>query len=174
MGSFEKSQKRKKRLIKKRENHQRAAKQALDAQVETQRNILATLIVTNELIFTPERYYDLLLELSGEDAEPIEYDSTEYWIIVSQLRKQESWVRNMDAKGRQWQFNLDYVARVKKQLANGELPAVSLWAESLEAEKHAVTLTGKSLGKGWSPERALTTPCRKTSGKKNNAVNDVL
>jgi hypothetical protein len=68
MGVFDKAQKRKKRLIKKSENQQRASKkQELDAQLELQRNILAILIMRNELVFSPERYYDLLQELSGEE-----------------------------------------------------------------------------------------------------------
>jgi hypothetical protein len=146
MSVFDKKQKRKKRLIKKRVNQQRAKKQELDAQLELQRNILATLIIKNELTFSPERYFDLMQELAGEESTPIEYDSTEYWIIVSQLRKLESWIRNMDSKGRQWQFNPDYVDRVCRQLANGELPAVTLWADAQEAAGPVVTETGKVLG----------------------------
>jgi hypothetical protein len=143
MGVFEKSQKRKKRLIKKRENTQRAAKQALDAMLELQRNILAILIMKGELQFSPERYYDLLQELSGEEPAPIEFDSTEYWIIVSQLRKLESWIRNLDSKGRNWEFSPAYVERVTRQVAQGELPVISVW---LEAEEPVATPTGKVLG----------------------------
>ena len=65
MGTFEKSQKRKKRLIKKRENRQRAAKQQLDATVEIQRNLLAIMVMLNEVQFSPQRYWELLQELSG-------------------------------------------------------------------------------------------------------------
>lgn len=141
MGIFDKAQKRKKRLLKKRENVQRAKKKELNAQTELQRNILATLIMKDEMIFSPERYWDLLQELGGEEPTPIEYDSTEYWVIVSQLRKLSAWVRNMDPKGRQWELSLDYCLRVRKQVAQGELPAVSLWLEAA-----VVTATGKTLG----------------------------
>jgi hypothetical protein len=146
MGVFDKAQKRKRRLIKKRENQQRAKKQELDAQMELQRNILAILIMKNELVFSPERYWDLLQELSGEEPAPIEYDDQMYWVIVSQLRKLESWVRNLDPKGRQWQFNPAYVDRVCRQVTQGELPLVSTWLEIEKAEGSVVTKTGKTLG----------------------------
>jgi hypothetical protein len=146
MGVFDKAQKRKKRLIKKRENTQRASKAALDAMLELQRNILAILIMRNEVTFSPERYYDLLQELSGEDAEPIEYDTQMYWVIVSQLRKLNSWVRNLDPKGRRWQFSPDYMVRVHRQVAQGELPLVSTWLEIEKAGGSVVTETGKTLG----------------------------
>lgn len=145
MGVFDKAQKRKKRLVKKRQNTQRAAKQALNAALEIQRNILAILVMKNEVTFSPERYWDLLQELSGEDPAPIKYDSQTYWVVVAQLRKLDSWVRNLDSKGRKWQFSVPYMQRVREQVDNGEIPAVSLW---LEAEEPAVvvTETGKTLG----------------------------
>jgi hypothetical protein len=146
MGVFDKAQKRNKRLLKKRENHQRAAKQALDAMLELQRNILAILIAKGEMVFSPERYWDLLQELSGEEPAPIEYDDQMYWVVVSQLRKLESWVKNLDAKGRQWQFNPAYVDRVCRQLQNGDLPTVSLWLEAEDAAEPVVVSTGKVLG----------------------------
>jgi hypothetical protein len=73
MGVFDKAQKRKKRLIKKRENTQRAAKAALDAMLELQRNPghpdhAKRAAVQSGAVLR------LLQELSGEDAEPIEYD----------------------------------------------------------------------------------------------------
>jgi hypothetical protein len=144
--SFEKKQKRKKRLIKKRVNHQRAAKQALDAMLELQRNILACLIAKGEMVFSPERYWELLQELSGEEPAPIEYDDQMYWVVVSQLRKLDSWVKNLDAKGRQWQFNPAYVDRVCRQIQNGDLPIVSGWLEAEEDVEPVVVPTGKVLG----------------------------
>jgi len=144
--SFEKKQKRKKRLIKKRVNHQRAAKQALDAMLELQRNILAILIAKGEMVFSPERYWDLLQELSGEEPAPIEYDDQMYWVVVSQLRKLDSWVKNLDAKGRQWQFSPAYVDRVCRQIQNGDLPTVSGWLEAEEDVEPVAVPTGKTLG----------------------------
>lgn len=147
MGNFAKDQKRKKRKIKKRVNQQRAAKKELDAEMELQRNILGILIVKDEMIFSPERYWELTLQLSGEEPDPLEYDSQMYWVVVSKLRKLDAWIRNMDPQGRQWEFNLDYVLRVRKQIENGELPAVSMWLEMQgEADEPVVTSTGKVLG----------------------------
>ena len=114
--------------------------------LELQRNILAILIMKNELVFSPERYWDLLQELSGEEPAPIEYDDQMYWVIVSQLRKLESWVRNLDPKGRQWQFSPAYVDRVCRQVQNGDLPIVSLWLDAEEDVEPVVTETGKTLG----------------------------
>ena len=147
MGVFDKSQRRKKRLIKKRANTARAAKAELNAGTELNRMILAALIMQDEMIFSPHRYYDLLLELSGEDPEPVEYDSQMYWVIVSKLRKLDAWIHNLDPKGKQWEFNLDYALRVRKQVADGELPAISLWLDALPSElEPVVTETGKVLG----------------------------
>lgn len=145
MGVFDKAQKRKKRLIKKRENKARAAKQELNAETELNRMILAALIMQDKMIFSPEQYYDLLLELSGEDPDPVEYDSQMYWVIVSKLRRLSAWIRNLDAKGKQWEFSLDYALRVREQVANGELPAISMWLDAQACEP-VVTGTGKVLG----------------------------
>ena len=147
MGVFDKSQKRKKRLLKKRTNQARAAKNALNAETELQRNILACLIMRDEMIFTPARYFELMLELAGEEPEELNYDSQMYWVVISKLRKLEAWIRNLDPKGKQWEFNLDYALRVRKQVAEGQLPAVSLWLEA-EAQMNGpvITETGKTLG----------------------------
>jgi len=148
MGVFDKAQKRKKRKIKKRVNQERAAKAELNRKMELQRHLLAILIMQDEMFFTPERYWNLLHELSGETEIPeFEFDSTEYWVVVSELRKlPTSWINYMDEKGRQWQFNTDYALRVRKQVANGEIPVVSMWLEAAAAEETVVTPTGKVLG----------------------------
>lgn len=147
MGTFEKSQKRKKRLIKKRENRQRAAKQELDATVEIQRNLLAILVMRNEVQFSPQRYWELLQELSGEEPEPLEFDSQMYWVVVSQLRRLDAWLVPLDSKGQRWQFKEQYMLRVHRQVAQGELPLVSTWLEIEAAERTdpTVTPTGKTL-----------------------------
>jgi hypothetical protein len=144
MSRVEKVQKRKKRLIKKRVNLQRAKKLELDAELELQRNILAILVMKNEVTFSPERYWELLQELSGEEPDPIDYDSPMYWIVVTRLKKLGAWIQNLDSKGRQWQFSVPYMLRVRQQVENGELPIVSVW---LEADVEPVVVpTGKVLG----------------------------
>lgn len=143
MGVFDKAQRRKKRKLKKRVNTERAAKAELNHKMELQRQLLAILIMTDEIIFSPERYWELLHELSGEEPDPIEYDDPAYWVVVAELRKMpDSWVRHLDSKGRQWELQLDYVLRVRQQVDDGEIPVVTLW---LSAEA-AVTETGKVLG----------------------------
>lgn len=146
MGVFDKAQKRKSRLVKKRTNTARAARQEFNADQELQRMILAVLVMQDEMIFGPGRYYDLLLELSGDDADPIDDDSQMYWVIVAKLRKLTSWLRNLDAKGRQWEISLDYAMRVRKQVENGDLPVISMWLEAQEDAEPVVTETGKTLG----------------------------